>query len=37
MGDIKINMDLGSDADTYEIIEKLLKEKHRALIWLKKS
>lgn len=24
MGDIKINMDLGSDADTYEIIEKAI-------------
>jgi bacterioferritin (cytochrome b1) len=37
MGDMMLNMQLGPDSDTNEIIKKLSKERLKVLIWLKKS
>ena len=36
MGEMMLNMELGPETDTNEIIKKPLKEKRKELIWLKK-
>lgn len=36
MGEMMLNMDLGSSSDMEEIVKKLLKEKLKESIWLKK-